>query len=274
LNKVVVGLALKNEIYNRGVTQRLLDLYANPNLDAIKELHAQLLASTDHFDRNVAFWLSLALQDTPLSLNLRDINRELNEMEVLLYDLLWRVDAGSQSDLNNWMNYLANVPQSIQDGFAIDAKTLMSLALQSSQTEAIEQIKGNPSLRYKIEILQQETTRLFDVIKKIPLKLIIPEDRLDALVTLQDILIDLLRRHRSARSGSERNSLFRYLIPKLEASERYLIQSNVTTDKAKKEITLASGYLKDQIRNETDTQLLEWKQGVLVRITHLLQLLE
>jgi hypothetical protein len=272
-NKVVVGVALKNEIYNRGVNQPLLDLYANPNRDAIKDLHDQLLASTNHFDREAAFWLSLALQTAPLSLNLRDMIHELNEMEVLLYDLLWRVEAGSQSDLNNWMNYLANVPQSIQDGFAVDAKILMSLAVQSSRTEAIERIKGNPSLRYKIEILQQETTRLFDIIKKIPLKLIIPEERLDALIALQDILIDLLRRHRAERPESERDSLFRYLLGKLEAAERYLMQSNVTTDKAIKEIALTSDYLEDHIRNETDTHQHEWEQGVLKRINRLLQFL-
>ena len=272
-NKVVVGVALKNEMYNRGVNQRLLDLYANPNRDAIKELHDQLLSSQNHFDREAAFWLSLALQAAPLRLDLRDMIHELNEMEVLLYDLLWRVEAGSQSDLNNWMNYLANVPQSIQDGFAVDAKILMSLAVQSSRTEGIERIKGNPSLRYKIEILQQETTRLFDIIKKIPLKLIIPEERLDALVTLQDILIDLLRRHRSEHPGSECDSLFRYLLGKLEAAERYLMQSNMKTEKATKEIMLVSDYLEDHIRNETDTRLLEWEQGVLERINRLLQFL-
>ena len=272
-NKVVVGVALKNDMYNRGINQRLLDLYANPNHDAIKDLHDQLLASTNHFDREAAFWLSLALREAPLSLNLRDMIHELNEMEVMLYDLLWRVEAGSQLDLNNWMNYIANVPQSIQDGFAVDAKILMSLAVQSSRTEAIERIKGNPSLRYKIEILQQETTRLFDIIKKIPLKLVIPEERLDALVTLQDLLIDLLQRHRSERPGNEHNALFRYLIGKLEASERYLMQSNVKTDKATKEIALASDYLEDHMRNETDTQLFEWEKGVLERINDLLRFL-
>ena len=274
LNKVVVGLALKNELYNKRLNQTLFDLYTSPEIDGIKDLHDCLISSNDHFDREVAFWLELALQQPPVQIDLQDVNTELTEMEVLLYDLVLRVNPESQRSLNDWMNYIANVPQSIRDGRGIDAKILMSLAVQCSRKESIERIKRNPRFKYKIEILQKETSRLFEVIKRIPLRLLASEERLDALEKLQDILIDLLQRYDFERPQEGVSDLLRYPIQKLEASQRYLMRSDVKTDTAKNEVLIAFKYLEQQMNDIPNKINLEWMKRLLEKIQSLIHSLE
>ncbi len=270
LNKVVVGLALKNELYNKRLNQTLFDIYTHPEIDAIKDLHDRLISSNDHCDREVAFLLELALQQPPAQIDLQDVNTELSEMEVLLYDLVLRVNSESQRSLNDWMNYIANVPQSIRDGRGIDAKILMSLAVQSSRNESVERIKSDSELMYKIEVLQKETSRLFDVIKRIPLRLVASEERLDALEKLQDILIDLLQRYNSEHSQEGVKDLLRYPIQKLEASQRCLMGSDVKNDAAKNEVLIASKYLEQQMNDITDKNYLEWMKSLLEKIQSLI----
>lgn len=270
LNKVVVGLALKNELYNKRLNQTLFDIYTHPEIDAIKDLHDRLISSKDHCDREVAFLLELALQQPPAQIDLEDVNTELSEMEVLLYDLVLRVNSESQRSLNDWMNYIANVPQSIRDGRGIDAKILMSLAVQSSRNESVERIKSDSELMYKIEVLQKETSRLFDVIKRIPLRLVASEERLDALEKLQDILIALLQRYNSEHPQEGVKDLLRYPIQKLEASQRCLMGSDVKNDAAKNEVLIASKYLEQHMNDITDKNYLEWMKSLLEKIQSLI----
>lgn len=269
-----MGLALKNELYNKRLNQTLFDLYSHPEIDAIKDLHDRLISSNDHFDREVAFWLELALQQPPVQIDLQDMNAELTEMEVLLYDLVLRANSESQRSLNDWMNYIANVPQSIRDGNGIDAKILMSLAVQSSRKESIERIKRNPQLRYKIEVLQKETSRLFDVTKRIPLRLIASEERLCALEKILEVLIELLQRYNFERPQERLSNMIRYSIQKLEASQRTLLRSNIKTDDAKNEIIVASKYLEQHMSDTTDNNDLEWMKSLLEKTRVLVHILE
>ncbi len=269
-----MGLALKNELYNKRLNQTLFDLYSHPEIDGIKDLHDFLISSNDHFDREVAFWLELALQQPPVQIDLQDVNTELAEMEVLLYDLVLRVNPESQRSFNDWMNYIANVPQSIRDERGIDAKILMSLAVQSSRKESVERIKGDPRFRYKIEILRKETSRLFEVIKRIPLRLIASKERLDTLEKLQEILIDLLRRYDFEHPQEGMSDLLRYPIQKLEASQRCLMRSDVKTDTVKNEILIASKYLEQQINDIPNKKNLEWMKRLLEKIQSLIHSLE
>ena len=274
LNKVVVGLALKNELYNKRLNQTLFDLYSRPEIDAIKDLHDRLISSNDHFDREVAFWLELALQQPPVQIDLQDVNAELTEMEVLLYDLVLRANSESQRSLNDWMNYIANVPQSIQDGNWIDAKILMSLAEQSSRKESIERIKRDPQLRYKIEVLQKETSRLFELTKRIPLRLVASEERLCAIEKILEVLIELLQRYNFERPQERLSDMICYSIQKLEASQRSLLRSNIKTDDAKNEIIIASKYLEQQMSVITNKNNLEWMKSLLEKIRVLVHFLE
>ncbi len=274
LNRVIVGLALKSELYNKRANPALVALYVRPDLDAIEDLHDRLLASPDHVDREVAFWLELALEQPPIPLDLEDVRTELTEMEVLLYDLVLRADSASQGSLNDWMNYLANVPQSLQDGRGLDAKVLMSLAVQSSRSEAVERRKRDPLVRYRIEILQKETARLFEVIKRIPLRLHVADERVDALEQVQDILIDALRQANRPDASAELNDALRYPIQKLEAAQRHLMHPDLQSDLVKRETVIACEYLAQHLRSMPPTAHRDWMKRLLDKTQRFLQTLD
>ncbi|MFH0897128.1 MAG: hypothetical protein V1850_03655 [Candidatus Bathyarchaeota archaeon] len=269
LYKVVVGLALENEIYNRRANKTLANLFSRPNLDDIIALHHRLIASSDHFDREVAFWLELGLEHQPIKIDLKDLLEEIDQMEVLLSDLLSRADANSQRDLNDWLNYIVNVAYSIRDGFEIDAKTLMSLAFQSSKSDSIERIKRDPSLQYQIGVLQKETFRLFEEIKRFPLKLATPEERLDSIIELQVVFIDLLQRYYLERPEKELIDIIRYPIEKLEVSQRYLMRSDVAVEKAKQEMELIVERLEWQMGNINAKKVLDLVKKIYEKVKDL-----
>lgn len=267
LYKVIVGLALEAETYNRRLNQKLSDIYSNPTLDAIKTLHDRLIVSDDYPDREVALWLELALDQAPAKVDLIDLTVELNEIEILLSDLLWQVEADSQRDLNDWLNYVSNVPQSIQHGFVIDAKMLMNLAVQYSTTDSVERNKKNLSMGYKIELLQKETLRLFEEIKKIPIKLTIPEERIGALIELQRILIDMLRKYYLERVGNATEDIIRYPIQRLEEAQKHLMRPEIEVDKVRQEMKFAYENLESQARSDiSDKRLFEWMGNIKERI--------
>jgi len=107
---------------------------------------------------------------------------------------------------------------SIQDGFQIDAKTLMSLAEQSSRSTSIEMVKKDLSFRHIIVVLQKETSRLYEEIKRFPLKLIIPAGRLDVNIELQTVLVDMMQKYYLETCSAEFTTIFRYSLEKLAVS--------------------------------------------------------
>lgn len=267
----MAGLAVEAEIYNRRLNQKLLDLYSKPSPEALKALHDRLIASDDYLDREVAFWLELALDREPAKVDLKDLAVELNEMEILLSDLLWQVEVDSQRDLNDWMNYISNVPQSIQRGFGIDAKILMNMAVEYSVKESIERNKRNPNVGYKVDMLQKETLRLFEEISKIPIKLNVPEEWLDELIELQGILIDVLKKYYLERAGKTED-IIRYPLQRLEEVQKHLMKPEVEKDKARQETMLAYENLESQTRSKiSDKKLFEWMRSIKERIKAFLE---
>ena len=264
-NKVVAGLALVNEIYNRGFNQALFNLYSRPDIDRIRALHDRFIASDDHFDREVAFWLELALEQIPIKIDLTNLVVTMKEMEVLLFDLLWRVNAGSQRDLNDWLNFVANAAQSIQDGYWIDAKILTSQALESSRKESVEDVKRDPVLRRKIEVLQRGTLRCFEQVRRFPLRLRLPEERLDVIIEVQEILIQLVMRLYLERPEKEAVGLLTDPARKLNAALRYMMQSD-EMEKAGDEIGLALQYLESRMNNVSNKKTLKWAIKIRDRI--------
>lgn len=266
LNKIIVGLALWAEIYNKRFNQTLFDLYSSPSLDGIKALYDRFINSNDHFDREVAFWLQPALEQTPLKIDLKNLVDEMKEMEFILFDLLWRVDAENQHDINDWLNYMTNATYSIQDGYWVDAKILMSQALQSSKKISVKGIKKDPRLRYEIELLQRETLRCFEQVKMFPFKLRISEERLDAILEVQEILIELMPKYFLGHPKKKVEDLISYPIQNFSAALRYLMRSDIKTERVSKEVGLASEHLKRQINNITDKKILEWARKIYERV--------
>jgi len=243
LGKIAVGLALESEILNRRRNQRLFDLYRNPTLEGIKALYEELKNSASHYDREVAIWLSTVLDLSPKRLDVEDLLQEFREMEWLLYHMLEEVEMSQRQDLSDWMNFLVNAAHSIEDGWYIDAKLCMNLALEFSRKESIESIKQNPVLGYLINLLQIETLRRFQEIREMPSKLDIPEERLDVIVAIQEILIDLSSKYYLGDLEEHVSALLKYVIPKIRSSMNHLMRSDLDFTKGLEELRNLSGVL-------------------------------
>lgn len=215
--------------------------------------------------------MDLAFQHEPIEINIAKISRELQEMEILLSSLMWQVDDDSRQGLNNWLNYLVNVPQSLRTQYIIDAKILMSLAMHSCKDHAVEKIKRNSKLATKIEILQAETIRLYELIVKIPAYLAIPRAHITFVCELQDVLINFLQAYYRDPSQTKIQNLVRYILSKLEASQRLLMHQNQTVADAKKEIELARDRLTGEKKNEIPKSSLSYLESLMNRLNTLLQ---
>jgi len=249
LRRVIVGLAMESEMYNRRANPELHRLYLNPDLEAINGLYGRLIASEDHRDREVALWLSLAVEKPPLGIDLQDLIKELDEIEFILFNLLRRVDETTQTDLGSWMNYIINTAQSIRDGFWMDAKIDMNLALHNSRKESVERIKANPHIGYEIRLLQTETSRRFTEIRDFPVTLDLPEERLDLILEIQSILLELMVRI-YLELVREEAELLHPVAQRLNAALRYVMRRDIQLERAGNEIKLASSYLEEKAKGE------------------------
>lgn len=265
-NKVIVGLALESELYNERFNRALFRLYSNPNLYEIRALHDRLIASDNHFDREVAFWLEPALEQIPVKIDSIELFARLHIMENGLFNLLRQVNPSLLRDLNDWLNYIINAGHSVEEESWIHAKILMSQALQSSKAESIERIKSDPRLRIVIEVLQMETLRCFEQVRRFPSRVELLEERLDAILEVQGILIELMRKYYLERVDNEAKELIRYPIQKLDAALRYLMQSDTKIEAANEETTLASEHLEWQMNSVSDPKTLEWAKAVHGRV--------
>lgn len=236
LGKIAVGLALESEILNRRRNQRLFDLYRNPTLEGIRALYEELKNSASHYDREVAIWLSTVLDVPSKNLDIEDLLQEFREMEWLLYHMLEEVEMSQRQDLSDWMNFLVNAAHNIEDGWYIDAKLCMNLALKFSRKESIEDIKQNPVLGYLINLLQIETLRRFQEIREMPSNLDIPEERLDVIVAIQEILIDLSSKYYLDDLEKHVSALLKYVIPKIRSSMNHLMRSDFDFTKGLEEL--------------------------------------
>lgn len=264
LRPVIVGLAVECEFYNRRVNPELRRLYSNPDIEEIKALYSRLIVSDDHRDRLVALWLGLAVDLPPLKIDLKDLIAELQEMEFILSNILRRVDEMTSRDLSDWMNHLANAAYSIRDGFWMDAKIDMNRALQSSERESIEGLKANPSFRYEIELLQKETSRRFEELKNLPVALDIPEERLDLALEIQGVVIELMEGLYLEQTSGEDE--LRYVTQRFIAALRYVMRRDIPLERIKKEMELASSYLKSRVGEISDEDTAALAKGVQRRI--------
>jgi len=241
LVRISVGLALQSAIPRGIELKALLDLYLNPNLEEASQLHSRLMASRRHGDREVGFWLEPVLEPRPTMPDHGRLAAEMRKMEFLLYELINRAGEARQ-DINDWMDYISNAIESLTDGFWIDAKILLSQALEISQSESVERAKSDPSLRYEIDVLQRATAEYFQEVRAYPLKLAIPEERLETLLKVQEILLDLMQIQ--IRKEPAQKEMLAIAIRRLNTAVRYLMNKDKTTEAARQEVRLAFEYLK------------------------------
>ncbi len=242
---------------------QLSNLYTSPHPDKAYKYYTILLASDRHSDRETAFWLELAIPKPPERIDLAAVIDILRKMEVILYDLLMQATPNLQTDLNNWLNYIANIPHMLESGTGIDAKRLISQALDSSKTSTIEILKNDPTIGRKLRILQQETQYLYHQILRIPLKLVIPEGQQDLVLRLQQQLLELLQ---VGLKQVENTPNYQYSIQKLERIQTYLMNPNIPYKVVKSDIRQAINYLQQSYNSNE----LQNKQLQLEKIIHAL----
>jgi len=256
LAKVTIGFALQSAIPHRRDTEALLALYSDPNLEKARILHDELAVSRNHYDREVAIWLQALHEQSPSELDIKALVATMREMESILYFLINQV-GDAQREVNDWMNYIANAAESSADGFWIDAKIFLSQALDISQSMAVEQLKSDPGLRRKLDILQRATAQYFAQIRTLPSKLEIPEGRLEIIVAVQEVLLDLMQGYyRGRREGND--EVLGIAIRRLNATIRHLMTKGREIEDAKQEMQLISQHLsekKDKIVDERKREL-------------------
>jgi hypothetical protein len=241
LLKMAVGLALETAIVQRRETRELTSLYSDPDRRKIAKLHGRLIAFDDSYEREVAIWLELALEATLLKSDPQKLAAEMREFESVLYALISRMGS-FETELNHWMNFVANAVQYIQDGYWIDAKIMLSRAVYLSTTSPVEEIKSIPEYSYEIDVLQKATASYFEEVKGYPLELKIPEYCLQPIILVQEVMLDMIKIYYGEKKDEE---ALRQLIQRLSSAIRFLMEEKA--GKAKQELTLALGYIKEQL---------------------------
>jgi hypothetical protein len=236
LLKIAIGLALKSVLYRGRINPILYDLYDNPHQSDVIKYYTTLITSDHHADRETAFWLELAIPKPPERIDLGAIIDVLRKMEVILYDLLMQINPNFQTDLNDWLNYIANIPHMLESGTGIDAKRLISQALGSSKASTIEVMKNDPKLARKLRILQQETHHLYLQILGIPMKLSIPKEQQELVLKLQHQILELLKIGMKQRGNTPN---YQYGLQRLEHVQTQLMNAPVSHQLVKKNIIQA-----------------------------------
>lgn len=244
LVKITVGLALQSAIAHGREVETLFALYSEPNLEKAQRLHDKLMMSRSHYDREVAIWLEPLLELGPFKSDPKGLVAEMRKMEFLLYVLINRA-GDAQREVNDWMNYIANAAESLAEGFWIDAKILLSQALEISQSASVEHLKSDPSLRYEVDILQRATASYFGEIRTYPLKLAIPEERLETILRVQEIILDLMQMQYREKH-EEDDEVIGIAIRRLNTAIRWLMNKDKELSAAEQEVKLASEHLDEK----------------------------
>ncbi len=230
--KIAVGLALESAILSRAETGTLVSLYSDPDPQGVLELHDRLMESGDHRDREAAIWLETGLELDPMKSDPAGLVVELREMEYVLFAFISRA-GGAQREVNDWMNYIANAAQFITDGFWVDAKMMLSRALQASRAPPVEELKSEPGLSYEVGVFQGATASYFDEVRGYPVALWIPEERLDTILMLQRSMLEIMR-SRMRLEAPEEPELIRGIIHRLSSSLKHLMEEK--TEEARREL--------------------------------------
>lgn len=244
--KFTIGFALQTAIVHNREVESVSALHSAPSLDKVGKLHDRLLVSDNHLDREIAIWLEPLLQFDRQNPNPEGLVTEMREIEFVLYTLVNRAGE-AQREINDWMNYIANAAESLADGYWIDAKMLLSRALETSRSKPVESLKIDPNLARELDILQRATGDYFQEMRRYPLKLAVPEERLETLLKLQEIVLDLIKFKQ--REDHDEGDIIGSVISRLNTAIRLLMNEKKTVDAAKQEVRSAGEYL-DQAKNK------------------------
>ena len=273
--KIVVGLALQAGIRRNRLDPTISDLYSNPDPASIASLNDRLIHSKDPEDREVGFWLEPAVKRKPPEIDWRDIVINMLETELDLLDLAYRIQTSHLREtfrvdgLLDWLNEIGNSVNNIRSGDWIYAKIAISRALHKSHDTSIEKIRENEYLTGAIDSHRKSTENYFDQILTFPCKLTMLEDRVDTILEVQDLLIEIMRKYYLESPNRILVDVILYPIEKLGVAQDYLLNPERSEEQANYEIGLASEHLKEKVVNIQNSETLKWAKNIQERIEFL-----
>jgi len=118
----------------------------------------------------------------------------------------------------------------------------LSRSLQVSRCPSIEGLRTDPRLSYEVDVLQKATASYFEEVKGYPVKLNMTENRLEAMLKVQEIMLDLMRIHygEEHRVNAEITGT---PIRRMSGAIRYLMDEGKELGSSKRELRLASEHL-------------------------------
>jgi hypothetical protein len=266
--KIVIGLALENELYDGREDRLLGELYENPSAYTITCIYRRFISSKDPREKEMAFWLELGLSQEPVTFpDKTELLRRVREIETVLYDILGRVGQNISQPLNDWLNYIANSGESVNQGYWIDAKILMSRAVEASDETSSKIAPTDVKMRHDLDILRSETRQDFEELLKASFRLRIPERNLDKILAIQALLLRMLRNQ--VTEGAKSDPISRYLVEKLATAEKLLIQEKPEISRAKGELEQALTYVERQsilIQDDIARRRTEEIHGALLKL--------
>ena len=257
-------------MYNGRDDRLLRELYESPSAEKISGAYRRLIVSGKHDEREVAFWLELGLSQEPTTFpDKPELLHQIRQMETILYDILGRAGPNLSRPLNDWLNYIANAGESVSQGYWIDAKILMSRAVDASDETLSKVTPSDAKMRHELGILRSETRRNFEELLKASFRLKLAEKRLDAILAVQSLLLRTLRQQVTEAAKWNAN-LSRYLVGRLATAEKLLLQEDLVP-KAKGEIEQALAYLEGQTPRFQDGRIRRQAEEIREELRRLLR---
>ncbi|MHA2475330.1 MAG: hypothetical protein ACXAES_19095, partial [Promethearchaeota archaeon] len=149
------------EIYDR-----LKHLYCSKKirLPQVKQLHQDLISSSNENKRNLGFALEPLISFSPPARDWRDLAIEMLDTEIGLFDIFYRLEISKEQeyesrDLLDWLNNIGNSVNCMRSSDWINAKRYVNIALNFSNKKSIQKILGNEYLGGAIKIHQKATQR-------------------------------------------------------------------------------------------------------------------
>jgi len=199
------------------IYEQLRRLYSSEEIDLqkVEQLHTELIRSTNENQRDLGFTLEPLIRFNPPARDWRDLAIEMLETEIDLFDLFYRLEISKEKkyeshDLLEWLNSIGSSVNYMRSLDWVNAKKYANRALVLSKSESNQKITGDEYLGEAIKIHQKDTKKYYVETIKHPVNVDYPEDRLDLILELQVILLELdeiyeLKKHKRVLADSLSN---------------------------------------------------------------------
>jgi len=279
--KIIIGLALEESIRQlefdpqlNDIYVKLNDLYLTPDRPKVESMHNNLVSSSNGEHREIGFWLEPLITHPKSNIDWRDLVIDMQETELNLFNIFHLTEISRHtkhdtSDLLEWVNNIGSSVNYIRQGDWIHAKIHASRAFGFSLSDSIENLRKDEHLKGAIDIHRKDTEKYFKQIKTFPVNMKIPEDRLDTIIEIQEIHIELMKKQYLQHPDSILSDVIGYPIEKLGVALYYLINPKRTLEGANYELGCACEHFKWKLDNIKDIEQKKWANSLYKRIEFL-----